>query len=297
MSKESTKKKDSDFLSQCVKNGIPVHTDEEPYLHYAPNGKILGKGATGEVSSCVCKKTGKKVAIKKTPENPFSIHEMITWSAIGPHQNVVRLIEIFVWQNTIYAVMELMDLNLTAIIPSPKNQMRMLQPHIILMIIRQLICGLMHMHSKMIPHGDIKSDNVLIDAQGSVKIADFGVSTQHGGLHPNAPNTGTWFWKSPNSTNRETASPIKDDIWALGITIEEILGFNPPFLHQLNGQALIEAIRGLQAPPPLPDLKFYGQDFEIKMHGLLDVCLKIDPAERFTAEELLFVFDSIFETN
>jgi serine/threonine protein kinase len=193
--------------------------------------------------------------------------------------------------------MELMDLNLTAIIPSPKNQMRMLQPHIILMIIRQLICGLMHMHSKMIHHGDIKSDNVLLGSHGSVKIADFGVSTQHGGLHPNAPNTGTWFWKSPNSTKRETASPIKDDIWALGITILELLGFEPPFLHQLNGQALIEAIRGLQAPPPLPDLKFYGQDFEIKMHGLLDVCLKIDPAERFTAEELLFVFDSIFETN
>jgi serine/threonine protein kinase len=115
--------------------------------------------------------------------------------------------------------------------------------------------------------------------------------------HPNAPNTGTWFWKSPNSANCETASPLKDDIWSLGITILELFGVNPPFLYQLNGQALIEAIRGLQAPPPLPDLKFYGQDFEIKMHGLLDVCLKIDPAERFTAEELLFVFDSIFETN
>ena len=291
----------SDDLSECAKNGVPIRCDEDPSLHYTSDGKRLGKGGTGEVFRWTCKNTGKntgkKVAIKQTPENPFSIHEMITWSAIGHHQNVVRLIEVFVWQNTIYAVMELMETSLTSIIPSPKNHMQMLQPTMILMISRQLICGLLHMHSRMIHHGDIKSDNVLLGPHGSVKIADFGVSTQHGDLHPDAPNTGTWFWKSPNSTNSDTASPFKDDIWSLGITILEILGRDPPFLNQLNGQALIEAIRGVKTPPPLPNLKCYGQDFERRMHGILEVCLEIDPAERFTAEELLFLFDRIFPTN
>ena len=286
-----------DDLCDCAKNGVPIHCNEDPSLHYIFDGKRLGKGGTGEVYLWTCKKTDKKVAIKQTPENPFSIHEMITWSAIGHHQNVVRLIEVFVWQNTIYAVMELMETSLTSIIPSPKNHMQMLQPTMILMIVRQLICGLLHMHKKMIHHGDIKSDNVLLGPHGSVKIADFGVSTQHGELHPDAPNTGTWSWKSPNSTNCETASPFKDDIWSLGITILEILGQDPPFLNQLTGDELIEAIRGVKTPPPLPNLKCYGDNFERRMHGILEVCLEIDPAERFSAEELLFLFDRIFPQN
>jgi len=93
----------SDDLSECAKNGVPIRCDEDPSLHYTSDGRRLGKGGTGEVFRWTCKKTGNKFAIKQTPENPFSIHEMITWSAIGHHQNVVRLIEVFVWQNTIYA--------------------------------------------------------------------------------------------------------------------------------------------------------------------------------------------------
>ena len=77
----------------------------------------------------------------------------------------------------------------------------------------------------------------------------------------------------------------------------ELFGVDPPFLNQLNGDELIEAIRNCHAPPPLPNLKYYGEDFELRMHGLLNVCLQIDPVERFSADELLLLFDMIFPTN
>jgi serine/threonine protein kinase len=295
MQAESEKIDISDHFLECFKYGIPV-LEENPRLKYMSVG-IIGNGGTGTVLCCFCKKTRHRYAIKKTPYNPCSVQEMNTWSAIGQHENVVRLIEVFVWQNNLYAVMELMESNLTSIIPSSKNNMQMLELPNILMIIRQLICSLMYLHSRMISHGDIKSDNFLYNHDGSVKIADFGVSTQHGGLHQNAPYTGTFFWKPPNSTHCDTASPFKDDVWSLGITIMELFGVDPPFLNQLNGDELIEAIRNCHAPPPLPNLKYYGEDFELRMHGLLNVCLQIDPVERFSADELLLLFDMIFPTN
>ena len=53
----------------------------------------------------------------------------------------------------------------------------------------------------------------------------------------------------------------------------------------------------MQAPPDLPNLKCYGEDFELQMHGLLGVCLKMDPTERFSAEELLILFEMIFKNH
>ena len=270
---------------------VPVRY-EDPKKDYDPE-KRIGKGGSGTVYSGFCKQSHKHVAIKKTLGGDFAMHEVSVWSAIPPHPNVVGLIEVFIWENYVYAVMELMSSNLASIIPIPKRHMPMLPSPMILRIIRQLICALHHLHTNYIAHGDIKSDNVLLDADGNAKLADFGVSTQHGELHFNAPYCGTFSWKSPDAMTA-SQSPFKGDIWSLGITIMELFGIDPPFFDVVDQRELIRLISNLQAPPPLPDLKNYGEDFELRMHGLLQVCFCMDPAERFSAEELLELFDMIF---
>ena len=150
------------------------------------------------------------------------------------------------------------------------------------------------MHDNQIAHGDLKSDNVLLDERGNIKLADFGVSTQHGEIHPSAPRCGTYQWKSPNSMQKETASPFKDDIWSFGIVILELFGVDPPFLYEPDVTMLIHKITNIQAPPPLPNLRCYGEDFELQMHGFLETCFQLNPSERFSAEELLMLFESIF---
>ena len=89
-------------------------------------------------------------------------------------------------------------------------------------------------------------------------------------------------------------SPLKDDIWSLGITIMELFGIDPPFFDVVDQRELVRLIRELQAPPPLPDLKNYGDDFRLRMDGLLKVCFYMDPAKRFSAEDFLEFFDIIF---
>ena len=209
--------------------------------------------------------------------------ENMVWSAIPENPNIVGLIEVFIWQLNVYAVMELGESNLTHIIPIRERHMPMMPPDVVLSIIRQIILAVCHLHANNFAHGDLKCDNVVIIADGTIKLIDFGVATQNCGIHKNVPFCGTFPWKSPNSMYRDTAAPLSDDIWSMGITIGEIVGVDPPFLDQVKyPNQLIRSIRELQAPPALPDLKNYGEDFERKIHALLNGCWKMDPAERLT---------------
>jgi serine/threonine protein kinase len=256
--------------------------------------KRIGKGGSGEVFSCFDPRSQKIVAIKKTFDSEQVYSENLVWSKIPDSEHVIKLMEIYVWGCNVYTVMELMSSNLTAIIPMPRRHMPMLPLSMIMQIIHELILAVKHLHDNQIAHGDLKSDNVLLDEKGNIRLADFGVSTQHGEIHPSAPLCGTYQWKSPNSMQKETASPFKDDIWSLGIVILELFGVDPPFLYEPDVTILIRNITNVQSPPPLPNLRCYGEDFELRMHGFLETCFQLNPSERFSAEELLMLFERIF---
>lgn len=261
-------------------------------------GNIVGKGGSGTVYSCKSKKTENQFAVKVIPYSPYSFNEIMNWRDIGKNPNVLDLIEIFICDENIYVVMELMSHSLTEILPSLQQHMPMLLPQMNLKIIFSIISGVNHLHAKGIIHGDIKSDNVFCDATGQIKIGDFGSSIPRGKTHPNAPYHGTVWWNSPNSLNLATdpvtASPIKDESWSIGVTICEILGMTPPFFHIQNPHEAFYHIKNLQAPPPLPKLDNYGKDFEDKIHAILEVCFEMDPKDRFLVEELLMLFQRLF---
>jgi serine/threonine protein kinase len=261
-------------------------------------GKMQSRGSTGRIYPCFCKQSHKRFAIKRTIETNDILMENMVWSAIPDHPNIIGLIEIFVWRINVYAVMEIGQSNLTNIIPIRERHMPMLPPDVVLSIIRQIIFGVCHLHANNFAHGDLKCDNVVIMADGTIKLIDFGVTTQNGEIHKNAPHCGTFPWKSPNSMSLDTMDPLPDDIWSLGITIGEIVGVDPPFLDQVKDlNRLIRSIRELQAPHALPDLKNYSEDFERKIHALLNGCWKMDPSERLTAHQLLEIFDEHIKKN
>ncbi|WP_374106650.1 serine/threonine-protein kinase [Kitasatospora aureofaciens] len=93
------------------------------------------------------------------------------------------------------------------------------------------ICeGLAHLHANGWVHGDLKPDNVLLAADGSVRLADFGLATEltgTRGTHGYAPPMGTFDylpperWKAPLGEHGVTVRPSAD-IWALGIVVHEV---------------------------------------------------------------------------
>lgn len=289
MSKDSDSSSEEDILPQFF--GKVQFWKQNP-IDFYEFGKMRSRGSSGRLYPVFCKRSHKQFAIKLTRETDDTLMENMVWSAIPEHPNIVGLIEVFIWRTKIYSVMELGSACLTNIIPIRENHTLMLPPDMVLSIIRQIILAVCHLHAHKFPHGDLKCDNVMFMLDGTIKLVDFGVTTQDGEIHHNAPFCGTFSWKSPNSMSRDTADQFADDIWSLGITIGEIVGMDPPFLAQSRDtRKIIDCIRNIQEPPALPDLKCYSKEFELKIHAFLSGCLKINPVERLTAQQLLDVFD------
>ncbi|KAL5219344.1 hypothetical protein ABZP36_020028, partial [Zizania latifolia] len=147
---------------------------------------------------------------------------------------------------------------------------------------RHILKGLDFLHSQKIMHRDIKGANLLVDGNGVVILADFGMAKHLSTAAPNLSLKGTPYWMAPEVVQ---ATLVKDvgydlavDIWSLGCTIIEMFTGKPPW-SGLEGPAAMFKV--LHKDPSIPDsLSPEGKNF-------LRCCFKRNPTERPTASKLL----------
>jgi len=149
-------------------------------------------------------------------------------------------------------------------------------------VTRVLLEGLAFLHGQKRMHRDIKSDNILVDFNGAVKIADFGFAV---GLSEEAAKrksiVGTPFWMAPELI-RGVEYDGKVDVWSLGITALEMADGEPPYLKEPPLRALF-LVASSTVAPGLKEPHTWSHHFRTFLERALDP----NPGSRASAAELL----------
>ena len=149
-------------------------------------------------------------------------------------------------------------------------------------IMAMVLKGLDYIHSKNLIHRDIKGANILINEQGIVKIADFGVGVQLINENNRNSKKGSPYWMSPQVALNADYNE-KTDIWSLGITCLEMIEGDPPN-SQLKPRFVIEKI-GKEPPSAAELLK--GKKYSEEFKDFVKKCLEVNQRKRPNAKELL----------
>eukprot|EP00697_Spironema_sp_BW2_P002778 gnl/Spiro4/13700_TR7297_c0_g2_i1.p1 gnl/Spiro4/13700_TR7297_c0_g2~~gnl/Spiro4/13700_TR7297_c0_g2_i1.p1 ORF type:complete len:262 (-),score=89.52 gnl/Spiro4/13700_TR7297_c0_g2_i1:636-1421(-) len=192
------------------------------------------------------------------------------------HPNIVALYETFLWDERVWIVMEYMSLgSLFTVLKS-----RTFKEAHIAYVCSEVLTGLAYLHDNLVIHRDIKSDNILLDRSGNVKIADFGFCSklERRGARRNS-DVGTVFWMAPEVIRGDDYD-FSVDLWSLGIVCIEMAQGLPPYYHESRQEAAQRIMSG--ASPELDDPSAWGRHFK----SFLATCLNVNPRARGTASSL-----------
>lgn len=246
-------------------------------------GELLGRGSFGSVYEGICD-GGYFIAVKEVSlldqgeqgrQSVLQLEQEIALLSQFEHENIVRYYGTDKDEAKLYIFLELVTKGSLLSL----YQRYHLQDCQVSSYTRQILHGLKYLHDRSVVHRDVKCANILVDANGSVKLADFGLAKATK-FNDVKSCKGTAFWMAPEVVNQKKKGyGLAADIWSLGCTVLEMLTRQIPYAPMECMAALYRI--GSGKPPPVPDsLSGEARDFIFQ-------CLHVNPRDRPTATQLL----------
>ncbi|XP_016710558.1 serine/threonine-protein kinase hippo isoform X2 [Gossypium hirsutum] len=251
----------------------------------------VGYGASATVYRAIYIPFNDVVAIKcldldRCNSNLDDIRREAQTMSLIDHPNVIRAFCSFVVDRNLWVVMPFMSEG------SCLHLMKIAYPEgfeepAIGSILKETLKALDYLHRQGHIHRDVKAGNILLDNNGTVKLADFGVSACmfDSGDRQRSRNTfvGTPCWMAPEVLQPGSGYNSKADVWSFGITALELAHGHAPFSKYPPMKVLLMTIQN--APPGLD----YDRDkkFSKSFKEMVAMCLVKDQTKRPTAEKLL----------
>lgn len=223
------------------------------------------------------------------------------------HPNIVKLHDVVHSNNKLYLVFEFLDQDLKKYMDSiPAGTM--VSPQLVKSYLYQLLRGITFCHTHRVLHRDMKPQNLLIDKNGAIKLADFGLARAFGiPVRPYTHEVVTLWYRAPEILlgSRQYSTPV--DVWSIGCIFAEMVTKKPLFPGDSEIDELFRIFRILGTPTEktwpgvtkLPDYKptFPGwtpqplrdlvPNLEPMGIDLLERMLQYEPSKRISAKAAL----------
>ncbi|XP_041669050.1 MAP/microtubule affinity-regulating kinase 3a isoform X12 [Cheilinus undulatus] len=273
-----------EISSRSARTGGRSRSSEEPQQPHVGNYRLLktiGKGNFAKVKLARHILTGREVAIKiidKTQLNPNSLQKLfreVRIMKILNHPNIVKLFEVIETERTLYLVMEYASGGEVFDYLVAHGRMKEKEARA---KFRQIVSAVQYCHQKHIVHRDLKAENLLLDADMNIKIADFGFSNEFTLGNKLDTFCGSPPYAAPELFQGKKYDGPEVDVWSLGVILYTLVSGSLPFDGQNLKELRERVLRGKYRIP------FY---MSTDCENLLKRFLVLNPAKRGTLEQIM----------
>ncbi|XP_070826240.1 MAP/microtubule affinity-regulating kinase 4 isoform X1 [Chaetodon trifascialis] len=268
-------------LGARCRNSIALCSDEQPHIGNYRLLKTIGKGNFAKVKLARHILTGKEVAIKiidKTQLNPTSLQKLFREVRIMKtlnHPNIVQLFEVIETEKTLYLIMEYASGGEVFDYLVAHGRMKEKEARA---KFRQIVSAVHYCHLKNIVHRDLKAENLLLDADSNIKIADFGFSNEFSAGSKLDTFCGSPPYAAPELFQGKKYDGPEVDIWSLGVILYTLVSGSLPFDGQNLKELRERVLRGKYRVP------FY---MSTDCEGILRRFLVLNPSKRCSLEQIM----------